>query len=136
MFFQNVTRYLRFPARLISGANLSRDYMSLLLKTSWRSLLGLANLAICISPVSLRKVLASSADRSLTPAKLNMQFSRGEHTGAIRCTCAISAASAGLPATQNCQFSALLPHSRQSFRREICKFCKNCNSYQLIVFPS
>ncbi len=45
---------------------------------------------------------------------------------AIRGICAISAASAGLPAGQKCQFSASLPHIRLPFQRMYCKICSSC----------
>ncbi|MBI1277622.1 MAG: hypothetical protein GC179_05805 [Anaerolineaceae bacterium] len=48
----------------------------------------------------------------------------GGITGAIRGTCVISAASAEPAASQNCPFSALLPHIRQSIQRIVLAECQ------------
>ncbi len=45
------------------------------------------------------------------------QLRRGGHTGAIRCTCAISADMSEPPADTKCQFSGITGGSRLSFRR-------------------
>ena len=74
-----------------------------------------------------------SADCSLALAATTPQMARGGHTRTTRCICVISATSAELTASQKCQFSALFPHIRLSFQREIVTNCKICNSYHLRI---
>ncbi len=67
---------------------------------------------------------ASSADHSLAPAEPTFG---GGHTGAFRCTCVISAASAEPAAIQKCQFSGFSLASRPPFQRINCTFRILCN---------
>jgi hypothetical protein len=66
-----------------------------------------------------------------TPSLLlqrHAQYARGGHSRANREICVISAASAGTLASQYSQFSAMLPHIRLPFQREICTNCEICES--------
>jgi len=65
-------------------------------------------------------VFAFSAASSLTSAMQLHKWHSGGFTGAIRCTHAISVASAEPPADTKCQFSGFSRASRQTFQRINC----------------
>jgi len=65
----------------------------------------------------LRRITSSN------PPQPKLQFSRGGISRVIRCKCANSAAFTKPRADTKCQFSGLLPCSRQSFRRIKCEIC-------------
>jgi hypothetical protein len=76
---------------------------------------------------------AFSAAFSRQPAEVAPQNVGGGTFPQIRRSCVISATPAEPAATQKCQFSALLPQIRRSFRRIKCKIRNFCNCYELQV---
>lgn len=98
MFFQNVTLFL------LKYATLSISLCIILaLSAAWRFIL---NFSVFFVPswLNLYPLFAFSAPHSLTSAATAQQLHGGRHTGAFRCTCAISAASAEPTAAQISQF--------------------------------
>ncbi len=125
MFFQNVTPSISNYATLL--------LYPILIEIDWpmtspffitlSDLCGLRVSAVHLHlPFQFRRLSPSH------PPKRNVQNARGGYTRTIRCTCVISAASAGPPASQNCQFSGIEGAIRQSFQRKYCKICKICES--------
>jgi hypothetical protein len=72
-------------------------------------------LAVQFSLPFLTTTFALSADHSLSFAELTFG---GGYTGAVRCTCVISAEIAEPAAITKCQFGGFSRASRQSIRRQ------------------
>jgi len=94
------------------------------------------SLYFSVSSASLRFnsafAFAFPADRSLAPAATAHKLHGGGITGGIRCTRAISVASAEPPADTKCQFSAFSRASRPPFRRII---CEKVNQWAQVLRP-
>jgi hypothetical protein len=130
MFFQNVTLRLstcvmlflhRYSARVKCYA-----YILCVKNPLCIDLCALASLRLCVKVFEF----AFSAAVSLISAVQLHKLHSGGCLPSIRCTCAISAPSAVLPADTKCQFSALLPHIRPPFQR---MYCTNCESFAFNV---
>jgi hypothetical protein len=72
-----------------------------------RSVFSLPSLRLCGS-IRIAFGFAFSADNSPVPAATTPKLHSGDITGATRCTCAISAASAGPATMQKCRFSGFI----------------------------
>src|SRR5436190_544078 len=101
MFFQNVTQSHFTSAILILSCPQPTSESS----CQNPLLFPFASLLPCVESLLLHLPFALSADYSLTSAATARQRRRGGHTREFRGICAISAASAELPAAQKCQFS-------------------------------